>query len=155
MISSNVSPIPSKMADIKDLFTSSFFSAPKYRAMIMENPVVVPDRNPTSNDCNGEALPTAASAFSPNAYPTIFVSIRLYRICNALHKKIGIAKVRISFAGFPTVRSTAFPNFLIYVLSPGSRPRIAQGVTKQNHVLLLFLFYDCFYYSYLLYRCLK
>ena len=48
---------------------------------------------------------TAASAVTPSSLPTIRESTRLYSCCSRFPIRMGIAKVRISLTGFPTVIS--------------------------------------------------
>ena len=60
---------------------------------------------PITRNVKDDILPTAASASSPSPFPTIAVSAMEYICCSILVKSIGKKNVKISFVGFPLVKS--------------------------------------------------
>ena len=77
--------------------------APKYCAVTMPHPPLIPLKMEKNRKEMEPVEPTAASAFAPSSCPTIIESARLYACWNRFPISSGSAKTESSTSGLPSV----------------------------------------------------
>ena len=107
------------------LRTRSSFRAPKYWAVTMLQPPLMPLKMEKNRNEMDPVAPTAARALAPRSRPTIMESARLYACWNRLPIRSGSAKTESKTSGLPSVM------FIVEFLRMKSSPQAAAAYRRR------------------------
>ena len=103
--------------------TMSCSRAPKYRAVMIPQPPLIPLKIEKNKKEIEPVAPTAARAFAPSSWPTIIESAMLYACWNILPIRRGSANLARSSSGAPSVMSMVTDlRVLMAILPAGFSP---------------------------------